>query len=108
MKKISKLELPSWPNFIEYVRDLNVQGYRDSYRESLKISACFGSWPKDGAEFVVISTSEDYEICITGYSSLKELKERLAHNEGSWEAESLWHEDKQLTWHREINISIEQ
>ena len=95
-------KVKDWKNFLEHVRNLNIQGYHDRYIEELNISMGVGEFDKD-TKYIVLSTTKDSEICLFGCKTLKEVKEGMEEND-SWEVDSIWKDGKKLKFKTQLIV----
>lgn len=98
-------KVKDWKNFLEYVRDLNIKGYQDYYIEELHISMGVGYFPPN-SKYILLSTTKDCEICVVGCETLEDVKETM-DEDGGWERDSIWKDDKQLKFHTKLVVEGE-
>jgi len=105
IKVIEKMK--SWARLLTHIRKLNEQGYRDHEVKDLKANFGFG-WFHNEWEWVIVSVTDEHEICLTGWKTEKSVREALKpeNKEGYWEVESVWHNNKQCEYKTEVILTV--
>ena len=93
-------KVKDWKDFLEHVRNLNIQGYHDTYIEELNISMGVGEFDKD-SKYIVLNTTKDGEICLFGCKTVQDAKEGMEESD-NWEVDSIWKDGKQLKFRTEL------
>ena len=88
-------ELEKMPHLKTHIKKLMTDGGYARYSTDIMEQSLWGLC-ETPMNYVIVSTTDDAELCMIAFKDKRGAKEHLTRREGNWEVESIWHNDKKL------------